>query len=413
MKKSFILISFCVLAFSASAQFKVQSNGNIAIQTTSTAQSPISINSAGSNSTYIYCNTNGKNGISLNAIGNSNMSSITGGSFSSVSATKSIGLQGSATNGTTNIGVKGNALNGTKVIGLLGYIKTNNSTPNPTTGAGIYASIEDSDWGSCLTSDFYSGFFNGKVKVIGSITATTTLQGALLGESSSESGSSSSGLSLRSASISGSLSGLNVTTYQKERPEIPRDTEIIYDINGDILERGEALEPDIMDEQFYGKTHFALDADRLEETFPDLVYVNKDGCKVINYVEMIPLLVQSINELSAEIEVLKGQTSDGTARKARSATNIQNSSKTQNKLYQNTPNPFKEQTVIRFFLADDVQDAAICIFDMTGKTIKKMPVSSGMESVSVGGYELGEGMFLYSLVVNGQEIDTKRMIISK
>ena len=60
-----------------------------------------------------------------------------------------------------------------------------------------------------------------------------------------------------------------------------------------------------------------------------------------------------------------------------------------------------------------MQKAIICIFDMTGKTIKKLPISSGMESVSIGGYELGEGMFLYSLVVNGQEIDTKRMIISK
>ena len=143
-----------------------------------------------------------------------------------------------------------------------------------------------------------------------------------------------------------------------------------------------------------------------------MVYVNKDGSKVINYMEMIPLLVQSINELSAKIEVLEGQVSEGAAKKARSTTN-KKASLTQNKLYQNTPNPFKEQTIIRFSLADDMQDAAICIFDMTGKTIKKMPVSSGMESVSIGGYELGEGMFLYSLVVNGQEIDTKRMIILK
>ena len=67
----------------------------------------------------------------------------------------------------------------------------------------------------------------------------------------------------------------------------------------------------------------------------------------------------------------------------------------------------------RFKLADEAKDAAICIFDLTGKTIKKLPVSLGMESVSIGGYELGEGMFLYSLIVNGQEIDTKKMIISK
>ena len=195
---------------------------------------------------------------------------------------------------------------------------------------------------------------------------------------------------------------------------MPEITESIYDdIDGETTQRGEEPEPYIMDEQFYDKTHYALDADRLEKTFPDLVYVNKDGSKVINYVEMIPLLVQSINELREEIDVLKGQTSEGTAKKTRSETNKQALSRSQNRLYQNTPNPFKEQTQIRFSLADDVQDAAICIFDMTGKTIKKLPISSGMESVSIGGYELGEGMFLYSLVVNGQEIDTKRMIIFK
>ena len=85
----------------------------------------------------------------------------------------------------------------------------------------------------------------------------------------------------------------------------------------------------------------------------------------------------------------------------------------ENILYQNSPNPFKEQTIIRFKLASDVQDASICFFDMNGKLLIKMPISSGMESVSIGGYELGEGMFLYSLIVNGQEIDTKKMVITK
>jgi len=50
---------------------------------------------------------------------------------------------------------------------------------------------------------------------------------------------------------------------------------------------------------------------------------------------------------------------------------------------------------------------------MSGKMLKKLPVSSGMVSVTINGYELGEGMFLYSLLVNGLEIDTKRMILSK
>lgn len=392
MKKAF-LISLCVLALSASAQntaLKVQSDGKIAIQTNSTVVSPITINGAGVQDYYMYCNSGEKSGLYIRATGKGY-----GTNF---------GCKSHAENADLSIGVIGDAGSASTVnsIGILGCIG------NTDTGAGIYGTTIRTAWGHGIsTGEKYAGFFRGNVKVTGILDAT------LLGESSSSSGSSGSGLSLRYASVATSLSGLSVTTYQKELPKMPEIKEAIYDdLDGDTLQRGETLELDIMDEQFYGKTHYALDADRLEKAYPDLVYVRKDGSKAINYVEMIPLLVQSINELSAKIEVLEGQVSEGAAKKARSTTN-KKASLTQNKLYQNTPNPFKEQTVIRFSLADDVQNAAICIFDMTGKTIRKMSVSSGMESVSVGGYELGEGMFLYSLVVNGQEVDTKRMIIMK
>ena len=409
MKKVLFLINLCALALSASAQFKVQSDGNIAIQTTSTAQSPISINCAGNSSTYINCNTTGKDGINLIANGNYNVTTLYGGQFSSIYGNQTlVGLRGYAGYGPTCIGVMGSAAMGTKSIGLWGNVSSEVSTM----GAGVYGTTYG-DLGSALTSGFYAGFFHGNVKVTGSIVTGTTLQGALLGESSSLSGSSANGLSLRSASVTSSLSGLSVTTYQKEQPAFPEDTETIYDLDGDTLQRGEMPELDIIDKQFYGKTHYALDAERLEEAFPDLVYVNKDGSKVINYMEMIPLLVQSINELSAEIGALKGQASEGAVKAARSTTDIQAASTSQNRLYQNTPNPFKEQTIIRFTLVNGVQNASICIFDMNGRLLKKLPISSGMESVSIGGYELGEGMFLYSLIVNGQEIDTKRMIITK
>ena len=404
MKRLVISISLCALVLSASAQFKVQSNGKIAIQTTSTAQSPISINSAGSSSHYLYCNTGGISGISLSATGNNSNPSIYGGIFTTAASAQAIGLRGNANNSPTSIGVMGNANSGAKSIGLLG------NTSNSSTGAGVYGTVYG-DLGSALsTGNLYAGFFRGNVKATGSIVAGTTLQGALLGESSSSTGSSSGNLSLRSASVIGGLSGLRVTTYRKERPEMPIDTEDTYAIDKDSSRTIMMPEPDIMDEQFYDKNHFALDADRLEEAFPDLVYVNKEGNKIINYMEIIPLLVQSINELSEEIADLK---QSGAKAASRGTTDIEDSFTSQNKLYQNTPNPFKEQTIIRFSLADDVKDAAICIFDMTGKTIKKLPISSGMDSVSIGGYELGEGMFLYSLIVNGQEIDTKKMVISK
>ena len=401
MKRLIISISFCALVLSASAQFKVQSDGKIAIQTTSTALSPISINGAGSSSYYIYGNTGLKSGIYLSATGN-NSNTLNGGLFISSMASKTIGMEGRANNGTTCIGVLGSGGTGSMSIGTYGTISQNYIV----CGAAIYGTVYGDTGSPLSTGDKYAGFFNGNVKTTGSIVAGTTIQGALLGESASSVGSQS----LRSSSVIRSLSGLNVTTYQKERPVLAKDAGTIYDLDGETDKAAEKPEPDMMDEQYYEKSHFALDADRLEEAFPDLVYVNKDGSKVINYMEMIPLLVQSINELSAEVADLK---QSGAKFASRGTTDIEDSFTSQNKLYQNTPNPFKEQTIIRFSLADDVKDAAICIFDMTGKTIKKLPISSGMESVSVGGYELGEGMFLYSLIINGQEIDTKKMVISK
>lgn len=384
MKRSIIIISLCTLALSASAQFKVLSSGT----------------------KYISCETSGKNGMYLKALGSSSNSNIYGGQFDASASNQAIGLRGNANNSYTCIGVYGDANSGTRTIGLLG------STYYGTVGAGVYGTIYG-DTGGALTTGVYAGFFNGNVKVAGSITATSTIQGTFLGESASSTNSSEGSQSSRGISIAGSLSDLHVTIYQKERPEQPKDAETIFNLDDDSTKVMETPEPDVMDEQFYAKSHYALDADRLEEVFPDLVYVNKDGSKVINYVEMIPLLVQSINELKEEIEDLKGQASGRKAAAARGTTGIDNSSNNQNKLYQNTPNPFKEVTTIRFTLADDARDAYICIFDMTGKPVKKLSISSGMDSVSFGGYEIGEGMFLYSLVVNGQEIDTKRMIITK
>lgn len=384
MKRSIIIFSLCTLALSANAQFMIHSSGT----------------------KYISCETSGKNGMYLKALGSSNNSNIYGGQFNASASNQAIGLRGIANNSYTCIGVYGDANTGTRTIGILG------STYYGTVGAGVYGTIYG-DTGGALTTGVYAGFFNGNVKVAGSITSTSTIQGALLGESASSSSSSEGNQPLKGVSVVGSLSDLHVTTFQKERPAMPVEEEDALGIDGDTDSRCETPEPDVIDEQFYGKNHFALDADRLEEVFPDLVYVNKDGTKVINYVEMIPLLVQSINELNEKIEVLEGQSSGRKAAAARGTTGIDNSSISQNRLYQNSPNPFKETTTIRFTLADDARDAYICIFDMTGKPVKKLPITAGMDSVSFGGYEIGEGMFLYSLIVNGQEIDTKRMIITK
>jgi hypothetical protein len=146
------------------------------------------------------------------------------------------------------------------------------------------------------------------------------------------------------------------------------------------------------------------------------VVEKQNGYLTVNYVELVPLLLQCIQEMQQEINEMKGESTEARAKSNGAigvATGVKTTSANRNQLYQNTPNPFKEQTVIRFSLADNVKNAAVCIFDMQGKMLQSHPVQAGMESITVNGYELGAGMFLYSLVVNGQEVDTKKMILSK
>lgn len=83
-------------------------------------------------------------------------------------------------------------------------------------------------------------------------------------------------------------------------------------------------------------------------------------------------------------------------------------------LYQNTPNPFNQQTNIQYFIPTSAQSASIMLFDLNGKLIKTIAVINfGTGSITINGNELTSGMYVYSLVVNGQIIDTKRMILTQ
>lgn len=172
--------------------------------------------------------------------------------------------------------------------------------------------------------------------------------------------------------------------------------------------------------------HFSIDRHNFTNYFPSFVKKDENNHYVINYAELVPLLVYGYQQLvglithlhpNGRVQDLLAEetlvTHEDTEEEPQAQPQIAARRFVDAVLYQNTPNPFTAQTEIRFRLPDDTQDAYIYIFDMTGKTLKQLPINSSMQSVTIQGYELSSGMYLYSLVINGQEIDTKRMILSK
>ena len=55
----------------------------------------------------------------------------------------------------------------------------------------------------------------------------------------------------------------------------------------------------------------------------------------------------------------------------------------------------------------------LCIYDLQGKQIKQILIARrGEGSQMISGSELTAGMYLYTLIADGNEVDTKRMILT-
>lgn len=401
MKKIVLLLLFCAVNSFIYAQFNIDSiTGNIGIGSIPYDDTRIILRSDWRDSSYVGHYVYGidqKMNIGRGdwAIGVSGQTSGRYGIPERCTATGVAGMAGNGCNG-YNIGVSGSIfnLNGAGVFG------SSNGHP--------YRNIDKKYagyfWGKvCVTDSLLLG---GPTRVSGNILATdfVTLSDINLKENVKKL------VDEKGSSTLNKLLDLNVITYNYKKQLFKKGGDVIQKMD----ERGNLVQT-VSEDIFTGidpdQRHYGLSAQELQNIYPDLVRKDADGTLGVNYVELVPILIRSIQELKEELDDVRS----GSEYKTRSVGDktADYNANTGNVLYQNTPNPFKEQTTIRFRLADDATNAAICIFDMSGKILKKLPVSSGMTSITINGYELGEGLYLYSLMVNGREIDTKRMFLSK
>jgi hypothetical protein len=81
-------------------------------------------------------------------------------------------------------------------------------------------------------------------------------------------------------------------------------------------------------------------------------------------------------------------------------------------LYQNRPNPFREETVIGFSLADDAE-IMLQVFDVSGRAVKEIHghYTTGYHELTVYGDQFGAGGVLYYRLKADQFIETKRMVL--
>ena len=412
MKKIVLTTLFAIIAASINAQLVVDSLGRVGIGTeTPWSGSILSVGHYGNvtNDAAIQLSVNG-NHFGAYFLNHTSNSSETFGSFCNTMNRTGVRCFGERceARGDSNpnrpsqqtVGVNGVAGEAPIAAGVMGGRVKAQAQDITVKFAGVYGSEYASK-----TLDFdiypgsYAGFFNGKVRVLDGIYAT------LLSPSASPSPSGQNGatiLSDRGESVTDKLSQVQTLQFLRYNPE---RNETIVDEDED--EEEVEIEPNL------SAILYGLDADQLKAVYPELVYEDNNGNVSINYVEMVPLLVQCINELKNEIAELKG-TSQKKA-KAQPTTIEENVSDIDMvRMDQNKPNPFSESTVISLNIPQETQTANIYIYDMSGKQVQSLPVSErGETNITVYASDLAAGMYIYTLVVDGKVSVTRRMIVTK
>jgi len=177
------------------------------------------------------------------------------------------------------------------------------------------------------------------------------------------------------------------------------------------------------------RKRMGFSAQELEKVFPELVSSDDDGNLYVDYVSLIPVIIEAMKELQVVIEdqsktiaelvgdvgtkiLLPGSSQARSLAVQGQKEAMVEDAATNAFLYQNEPNPFSQSTQIRYFLPGEVQSAFIYIFNMQGALIKSLPAGV-VGSLAIEASELAPGMYIYSLIADGKEVDSKRMIVTE
>ena len=427
----FALFIFCVCV---NAQVKVVPNGKVAVGTVSTPLSALSVGYQG-DSTYLasFKTTETKSGIFLRNTGATALC-IKNESVSNSYSMSGIDIQPYSTTasyapryGITSYGAYSSSVS----IGVAGSFKYNSYNQSyPAIYAGIYGTVSTINPYNDLYKGIYAGYFAGDVRVLGSLYATVltpsgTSNNMGLNNETDEDGN-------ETENISEKLNRVKLLTFNRDV-----ETRLLKEKNADEIHKNEYfknyeenIETDIAEENSIPQTklssvRYGLAADQLKNVFPELVYEDEMGNVSINYIEMVPLLVQSINELQSRIDVLeqnnvapraKLPVDEMTIKSRHDASSISTMEEATDiiSLSQNDPNPFCDKTTITVNIPESVTTAALFFYDMSGKQVdKRIFIERGSSSLSVTSSDLTKGMYIYSLIADGKVISTRKMIHTK
>lgn len=289
------LFAFCAISLNISAQLKVAENGNVGIKTDSyTPLSPLTIGStAGLSGAKLYVFDSGTAGSTPHYGMYSHVNwqntwlkcAIYG--YTQGAGGTLIGVKGEAVASNTNVtipiygiyGIAGGSTSG-KNFGVFGALQSGTSN-----GAGIYGT---NDGLTTNISGLYAGYFRGQTYISGNICSVTSYQTS-------------------DARLKRNVTDIQSDAMLKIKDLHPVQYQLLQ-VEDVVVEDTATIKiPHFSKDVDLEQKHYGLLAQDVQKLFPELVSEDGDGYLSLNYVELIPLLIQAVQELSAEVEELKKQ----------------------------------------------------------------------------------------------------------
>jgi len=228
-------------------------------------------------------------------------------------------------------------------------------------------------------------------------------------------------LNVNGLTVSNSFYAISDGKFKQDVETIGDATSIINKLRGVTYSWNQKTFPE---KNFENNRQAGFIAQEVNAVYPLAVGKDRQDNYVLNYNAFIPLLTQGQQELYNLTNSLKAD--NEMLRKKVDALQVQlngllkspgasfvNGDVKESRLYQNIPNPFNGGTTIGYFISGMKNMANLIIYDLNGKELNKFVINrAGEGSLQIKSGQFYNGMYLYTLVVDGKEIETKKMIVS-
>jgi hypothetical protein len=172
------------------------------------------------------------------------------------------------------------------------------------------------------------------------------------------------------------------------------------------------------DKMFDSYEHYGFIAQEVLEVLPEVVGEDSEGYLSVEYLALIPVLVEAIKEQNIRINQLELllEINNNSLEPNQIIGNIEVNDNNQNTpvLYQNRPNPFNDRTTISYSLDKEYSQQMLVIMNLNGQILKKAELNGSpgqLNEVIIETGGLSEGTYIYSLILDGVESGSKKMVL--